>query len=113
MKQLRHRIANACYAVGRRLDAAPAVYADDPEQFGDKREFQFRGDATAITVGVHLREGSISGAFSNEHGYTYSALTVGNERECTLFLSRRTTLRLVNVLNEMLRRFDKYGERSL
>ena len=109
---MRHAIANLFYALGRSIDRP--VRRDDPVHgdLGDEMRWG-EGDSTSADMSIHMRRSvPIAGHFSNEREYTHATLKIGKGNVLTLFLERESTLRLLGVLEEIERRYRRYGERG-
>ena len=105
---MRHALANLLYSLGSAMDA-PSRAAGCKNEFGDKRRFDGAGDT--ITFQFHVRdETPIRGRYDGGSFFTYAALTVGDTQDCTLFLTRQSTLKLLDVLGGISDGFRKYGE---
>ena len=107
---MRHGIANALYAIAEAVDRPATKCEGGKLHFGDNRSLYDDPDRTSWSMNVHTRERGtrISGDFHPpEHGYTYAALHVAG---VTVFLTRRTTSELLDVMQGMSAAFAKHGE---
>ena len=108
---MRHGIANLLYRLGRAIDR-PA-HRDEPVQgdIGDRAEWDH--ERTSVDMSLHMRRDvPVGGNFSNSYGSTYATLKIGHGNVLTIFLERESTLRLLGVLEEIERRYRRYGERG-
>ena len=106
---MRHAIANLFYRIGRAIDR-PA-HKDEPVQGQIGEDTGWDHSGTSAEFSMHMRRDvPIGGNFSNNYGSTHANLKVGKGNVLTLFLERESTLRLLGVLEEIERRYKRYGE---
>lgn len=109
---MRHAIANALYALAGLIDRRTVRVTDYDMglEFGDQKKYSedYRRETTSMNF--HSRpETQVTAQFKPGH-YTYAALTIGNSREFTVFMNRRFTRRLIDVLKGLEGAFDRFGE---
>lgn len=106
---MRHALANALYSVARIIDRPSVKCEGGKQHFGDPGYSGSSRAGTTWSMNLHSRDDTpISADFHPpEYNYTYAALHIA---EATVFLTRRSTLALLDVLRPVSEQFAKHGE---
>jgi len=111
---MRHALANALYRLAGRLDRMTAYQTRswDGLQVGDTPPpWGASPPGDTATIQLHTRDDSIvSGSFKADRYSTYASLQVGSNPSVLLFLTRRSTRKLLDTIRGMDDLFCKYGE---
>ena len=109
---IRHAGANGLYALGSVVATTTGRLAagGDSNTWGDKPYEPAKADETTSSTSIHLRNGEGIWADFRPGSFTYAALHVGRGGTATIFLSRQTTHKLLNVLQFVERQYAEYGE---
>lgn len=108
---MRHAIANGLYALAGAIDKRSVKLSDYDLglEFGDQPKYGDHEQET-VTMNLHSRPDTAVTAQFKPGSYTYAALTVGRGRSVTIFLNRRVTRRLIDVLKGMENAYARFGE---
>lgn len=109
---MRHAIANGLYSLAGAIDTHRARLRDmdSPMEFGDEKKYETY-DGDSVGMNFHTRpDTQITANFKPGEHYTYAALTLGTRYGVTVFLNRRTTRRMIDVLKGLEGAYARFGE---
>lgn len=112
---MRHAIANGLYALAGAIDKRAGKLSDLDMglEFGDQPKYGDDYKQETVNMNLHSRPDTVVTAQFRPGSYTYAALTVGRGRSVTIFMNRRLTRRMIDVLKGLEGAFARFGEDRL
>lgn len=109
---MRHAIANGLYTLAGAIDKRAGKLSDLDLglEFGDKPVYG-SSELETVTMNFHSKPNSqVNGQFK-PGSFTYASLSLGNyPQSITIFLNRRFTRRLIDVLKGLEGAYARFGE---